>query len=70
MSLDDPTNEDRPPQLPNSYRKLNRLCVSQRTSSWNRKRKHQHGQGRECLGANLVFEVTVASQLIATIAGR
>jgi hypothetical protein len=30
-------NEDRP--HPNSNRKLNQLRVSQRTSSWNRKRK-------------------------------
>jgi hypothetical protein len=38
-------NEDRP--YPNGYRKLNQLCVSQCTSSWNRKRKPQHSQSRE-----------------------
>jgi hypothetical protein len=70
MSLDDPTNEDRPPQLPNSYRKLKQLCVSQAPPLGTPNVSTSMAKAVSVSGANLVFEVTVASQLIATIAGR
>jgi hypothetical protein len=48
-------DENRP--HPDGYWKLNQLCIAQRASSWNRKRKRQDGQGREYPEGQLGFEV-------------